>query len=265
MRNNQQNPHLVGTGGKENDLKIWDLSRGGENIFKAKNVSLVVIESMSGNLLNSLLFCSFLRGICRIFQRGSKNLKSCHFACPLWNAERKKQSSETPNKIIKQQQRTDCSTTFLKIFIAPFTKEDHRHPRTPHSHAPASISWLPTLSYAVFLEIKKCATVLLKDLFICQILSQFITLSLSMTQVRNDTLDLHVPVWVTSLGFLPNTGSRVITGTGYHQIRLYDTSAKKRPVLSVDFEDCPISALAVTNQDQWVCLSDGFLVSYNEL
>ncbi|KAK3718783.1 hypothetical protein QZH41_014033, partial [Actinostola sp. cb2023] len=68
--------------------------------------------------------------------------------------------------------------------------------------------------------------------------------------VRNDTLDLRVPVWVTDLGFLPSAGSpKVVTGTGYHQLRLYDTAAKNRPVFSMDFEDCPISSLCVTDQE----------------
>jgi ribosome biogenesis protein NSA1 len=33
------NQNLFATGGKENDLKLWDLEKdGNENIFKAKNV-----------------------------------------------------------------------------------------------------------------------------------------------------------------------------------------------------------------------------------
>lgn len=46
MRQNQQQPHLVATGGKDNDLKLWDLqSEAMEPVFKAKNVSLVCSDS----------------------------------------------------------------------------------------------------------------------------------------------------------------------------------------------------------------------------
>ena len=39
MRQDSENPYIVATGGKENDLKIWNLNTPDEPIFKAKNVS----------------------------------------------------------------------------------------------------------------------------------------------------------------------------------------------------------------------------------
>ena len=41
MRQDAANPHLVATGGKENDLKIWDLNTPEQPVFKAKNVTTV--------------------------------------------------------------------------------------------------------------------------------------------------------------------------------------------------------------------------------
>lgn len=40
------------------------------------------------------------------------------------------------------------------------------------------------------------------------------------TQVRHDSLDLRVPVWVTEVGFTPASGAQptVAVGTGYHQV-----------------------------------------------
>ncbi|XP_050840588.1 WD repeat-containing protein 74 [Serinus canaria] len=38
MRQDPSRPHLVGTGGKENGLKVWDLQRPQEPLFRAKNV-----------------------------------------------------------------------------------------------------------------------------------------------------------------------------------------------------------------------------------
>ncbi|XP_068683015.1 WD repeat-containing protein 74-like [Montipora foliosa] len=76
--------------------------------------------------------------------------------------------------------------------------------------------------------------------------------------VRNDFLDLHVPIWVTDIGFLPNQGSqsKITVGTGYHQVRLYDTKTQRRPVLSVDFGESPISALAVTDNEHVIIVGN---------
>ena len=41
-------------------------------------------------------------------------------------------------------------------------------------------------------------------------------------QVRNDFLDLRVPVWVTDLGFVPGAASQpvIAVGTGHKQVTL---------------------------------------------
>lgn len=73
-----------------------------------------------------------------------------------------------------------------------------------------------------------------------------------------DFLGLPVPIWVTDLGFLPNQGSpsKIVVSTGYHQVRLYDTKKQRRPVLSVDFGECPISALAPTDNEHVVIVGN---------
>ncbi len=43
MRQNPEQPHLLATGGKQNDLKIWDLQRPDEAVFKAKNVITILL------------------------------------------------------------------------------------------------------------------------------------------------------------------------------------------------------------------------------
>lgn len=46
--------------------------------------------------------------------------------------------------------------------------------------------------------------------------------NLSSMQVRNDFLDLRVPVWVTDLGFVPGAASQpvIAVGTGHKQVTL---------------------------------------------
>lgn len=50
--------------------------------------------------------------------------------------------------------------------------------------------------------------------------------------------------WNTAVTFLPGSkGERLIVGTGMHKVRLYSLS-QKRPLLSVDFGEAKITALA---------------------
>lgn len=63
--------------------------------------------------------------------------------------------------------------------------------------------------------------------------------------VRNDWLNLRVPVWVTRAAFL-DARRRIVTGTGYHQVRLYDPlSPMRRPVLDMTFREHPVTGLSV--------------------
>lgn len=41
MRHSKSNPCIIGTGGLENELKLWDLNTGAKT-FTAKNVSLIM-------------------------------------------------------------------------------------------------------------------------------------------------------------------------------------------------------------------------------
>lgn len=60
-----------------------------------------------------------------------------------------------------------------------------------------------------------------------------------------NSLGIFTPTWFTSLTFLSKDDHRkVLAGTNNHQVRLYDTSAQRRPVLSVDFRETPIKAVA---------------------
>lgn len=46
---NPSKPNLIATGGEENDLKIWDLLNSEVPIFKAKNVSFILIHNFIYN------------------------------------------------------------------------------------------------------------------------------------------------------------------------------------------------------------------------
>uniref|UniRef100_A0A8C3NAN8 Uncharacterized protein n=1 Tax=Geospiza parvula TaxID=87175 RepID=A0A8C3NAN8_GEOPR len=63
--------------------------------------------------------------------------------------------------------------------------------------------------------------------------------------VRNDWLDLRVPVWDRDLQFLPGS-QRIVTCTGHGQVRLYDPACpRRRPVLDAAYGEAPLTALAL--------------------
>ncbi|ORX96877.1 WD40 repeat-like protein [Basidiobolus meristosporus CBS 931.73] len=72
--------------------------------------------------------------------------------------------------------------------------------------------------------------------------------------VKNDFLDLRVPVWITATQFLNEDTHKVVVGTKYHQIRLYDAKSARRPVLNVEIGEHPIVSLTLApNQTEIIC------------
>ncbi|KAJ8642696.1 hypothetical protein MRB53_004444 [Persea americana] len=60
---------------------------------------------------------------------------------------------------------------------------------------------------------------------------------------RRNSLDIFVPTWFTTATFLGRDHRKIVAGTNYHQVRLYDISAQRRPVMSFDFRESPIKAV----------------------
>ncbi|CAJ0891848.1 13093_t:CDS:2 [Entrophospora sp. SA101] len=63
--------------------------------------------------------------------------------------------------------------------------------------------------------------------------------------LRNDFLDLRVPVWNTDMQFLNDDATKIVVGTKYNQIRIYDTKVKRRPVLDLSIGEHPVVSLIV--------------------
>ncbi|RKO86514.1 WD40-repeat-containing domain protein, partial [Blyttiomyces helicus] len=72
--------------------------------------------------------------------------------------------------------------------------------------------------------------------------------------VKHDNLDMRVPVWITALKWLSPT--RIVTASGYGQVRVYDTTKARRPVVDVKIGDHPIRALAVSADGALAVVSD---------
>ncbi|KAI3986427.1 hypothetical protein MKX01_037709 [Papaver californicum] len=61
---------------------------------------------------------------------------------------------------------------------------------------------------------------------------------------KKDSLDIFTPTWFTAATFLSKDDHRkIVTGTNSHQVRLYDISAQRRPVISFDFRETAIKSI----------------------
>lgn len=73
-----------------------------------------------------------------------------------------------------------------------------------------------------------------------------------------NSLDIFTPTWFTSVSYLSKDDHRkFVAGTNNHQVRLYDISAQRRPVLSIDFRETPIKALAEDIDGNTIYLGNG--------
>ncbi|XP_074087352.1 WD repeat-containing protein 74 isoform X2 [Macrotis lagotis] len=64
--------------------------------------------------------------------------------------------------------------------------------------------------------------------------------------VRNDWLNLRVPIWDQDIQFLPGS-QKIVTCTGHHQVRVYDPSSpQRRPVLETTYGEYPLMAMTLT-------------------
>ncbi|XP_042031372.1 WD repeat-containing protein 74-like [Salvia splendens] len=60
-----------------------------------------------------------------------------------------------------------------------------------------------------------------------------------------DSLGIFTPTWFTCATFLSKDDHRkFVAGTNSHQVRLYDISAQRRPVISIDFRETAIKAVS---------------------
>ena len=66
--------------------------------------------------------------------------------------------------------------------------------------------------------------------------------------VSNDKLRLRVPIWITAVGFIDDdsssvSGATIVSGTGYKQVRLYDTRVKRQPITSIDIGEYRVTSI----------------------
>ncbi|KAJ1525984.1 hypothetical protein ONE63_009164 [Megalurothrips usitatus] len=83
--------------------------------------------------------------------------------------------------------------------------------------------------------------------------------------VPNDQrLQTRVKVWVTDHTFLPNS-QKVVVGSRYGYVRLYDPKAQRKPVVNINVPDQAISCIAASNSDDSVLcgLAKGDIVKFD--
>ncbi|XP_039037771.1 WD repeat-containing protein 74-like [Hibiscus syriacus] len=73
-----------------------------------------------------------------------------------------------------------------------------------------------------------------------------------------NSLGIFTPTWFTAATFLSKDDHRkIVAGTNNHQVRLYDVSAQRRPVISFDFRETPIKAVAEDTDGHTIYIGNG--------
>ncbi|KAG0347068.1 WD repeat-containing protein 74 [Podila humilis] len=84
--------------------------------------------------------------------------------------------------------------------------------------------------------------------------------------VKNDHLDLRVPVWNTDLQYLDSVAiSKIVVGTRHHQIRVYDTKGARRPAVDAEIGTMPVVAMVNGKDSSEVVFSDTVTNVYSVL
>jgi ribosome biogenesis protein NSA1 len=70
--------------------------------------------------------------------------------------------------------------------------------------------------------------------------------------LANDFLDMRQPVWVNDLQFVCEAPHQIALVTAYHQVRLYDTKAQRRPVINQLVGELPLTALVLKSSSNLI-------------
>ncbi|ERN08312.1 ribosome biogenesis protein NSA1 [Amborella trichopoda] len=75
---------------------------------------------------------------------------------------------------------------------------------------------------------------------------------------RRNSIGLFTPTWFTAVTFLNDEDHhKIVTGTNQHQVRLYDISAQRRPVIAFDFRESPIKVVTKDPDGHTVYIGTG--------
>ncbi|KAJ8325790.1 Ribosome biogenesis protein nsa1 (NOP7-associated protein 1) [Batrachochytrium dendrobatidis] len=75
--------------------------------------------------------------------------------------------------------------------------------------------------------------------------------------VKHDFLDMRAPVWITEIQWIgKDSPTRLVTGTGHHQVRIYDTKLQRRPILDVNVGEHPIKNIAIGSDELDIICAD---------
>ena len=74
--------------------------------------------------------------------------------------------------------------------------------------------------------------------------------------MRNDFLNLRVPVWVSAINFFRKDTNKLVVGSGHHSLRVYDRRDRRRPVLDTSWHEHPITAVSMKTSNNSVLLGN---------
>ncbi|XP_071449887.1 WD repeat-containing protein 74 isoform X2 [Hetaerina americana] len=74
--------------------------------------------------------------------------------------------------------------------------------------------------------------------------------------VPHNYLQLRVPIWVSDIAFMQNS-QKIATCSRYGHLRLYDTKAQRRPVISMDIPEQALTSISACSKEHHVIVGSG--------
>ncbi|EGD75240.1 hypothetical protein PTSG_12503 [Salpingoeca rosetta] len=75
--------------------------------------------------------------------------------------------------------------------------------------------------------------------------------------VKNNRLNLQVPVHIRDVAFMPNSDDRVVVTVSAHKhFRIYDSRVKQRPIFSTVYSEAALNCVALTNDGRHAITGD---------
>jgi ribosome biogenesis protein NSA1 len=85
------------------------------------------------------------------------------------------------------------------------------------------------------------------------------TCTFAARNVPHDFLELRLPVWVNNLAYSPLDENVLVTGTAYHQVRMFDVRVEgRRAVMDLEVGEWTVSAVHMSNRSSfYIYAGDG--------
>jgi len=83
--------------------------------------------------------------------------------------------------------------------------------------------------------------------------------------VPHNYVKLRQPIWVRDVHFLGENSTQIVAATSYHQVRMYDTKAQRRPIFNIELGTDPFTCMAPVDDTAVITATSTGIVSLFDL